>query len=57
MENLVIVIEHTYPPIPIRDFDWHAYLDGREEDGNYGHGRTKYQALHDLIDRLEEEDE
>ena len=44
-----IITVHTYPPIPVRDFDWHAYLDGREEDGEYGSGRTEAEAIKDLI--------
>lgn len=45
-----IVTENTYPPIPIRDFDWHAWLDGHEEDGMYGSGRTEAEAVKDLIE-------
>lgn len=25
-----IITVHVFPPIPIRYFDWHAYLDGQE---------------------------
>lgn len=45
-----IVTEHTFPPIPVREFDYHAWIDGFEEDGMYGHGRTEREAIEDLID-------
>ena len=48
-QELKIVTEHTYPPIPIRSFDWHAWIDGFEEDGMYGSGRTEEEAIEDLI--------
>lgn len=41
--------ENTYPPIPIRTHDWHAWVDGYEEDGFYGAGRTEREAIEDLI--------
>lgn len=28
------------PPIPVRRFDWHAYIDGQEE-GPTGYGFTE----------------
>ena len=43
-----IITIHAYPPIPIRDWDWCAYREGREEDGNYGWGRTEGAAIEDL---------
>ena len=45
-----IVTEHINPPIPVRQFDWGAYLDGHEEDGMYGMGRTEEEAVKDLLE-------
>lgn len=42
--------EFTFPPIPVRDHDWHAWIDGLEEDGFYGHGCTEKEAIEDLIE-------
>lgn len=36
-------------PIPLRQFDWCAYFDGEEEDGDYGYGRTEQDAVMDLL--------
>jgi hypothetical protein len=46
---------HAYPPIPIRDFDWIAYPDGAEEDGPFGYGRTKQEAIDDLNEQMEDD--
>lgn len=43
-----------YPPIPIRQFDWCAYLEGDEECGPYGYGKTEVDAILDLEDLLNE---
>ena len=55
-QNFKIVVNYIYPPIPDRRHDWCAYVDGWEEDGPYGWGATKFSALMDLIDMLEEQD-
>jgi hypothetical protein len=47
MENKIIT-QHVLPPIPTRNFDWCAYWDGWEEEGNYGWGETEELAIHDL---------
>lgn len=52
---LKIRVEHVLPPIPIRSFDWCAYVDGEEERGNYGYGRTKEAAINDLLEIISEE--
>lgn len=49
-----IVTNFVYPPIPIRDFDWCARIDGREEEGPYGWGRTKELAVQDLMRKIDE---
>ena len=47
---------HIYPPIPIRSYDWMAWVDGREEDTTLqGYGATEAQAIAELQERIEEE--
>lgn len=41
------------PPIPVRRFDWHAYIDGQEE-GPTGYGHTELEAVTELAERLAE---
>lgn len=55
-----IVTEHTFPPIPRRDWDWHAFYDGDEprdsgEDDvpggmDFGEGPTEAAAVADLLE-------
>lgn len=49
-------IKTTYvnPPVPSRSFDWVAFIDGREEDGPHGWGKTEQEAIADLKDIIEE---
>jgi hypothetical protein len=42
--------QHVFPPIPIRRYDWSACRDGNEEGGPYGWGRTKEDAIADLLE-------
>jgi hypothetical protein len=49
-----IVTTHVYPPIPVRHLDWCAYIDGTQEDGPYGYGRTEAEAIADLEDQLDD---
>ena len=55
-----IVTACVCPPIPVRNFDWLAHIDGDEESGRYGHGSTEEEAIADFIeqwaDKYEEED-
>jgi len=49
-----ILTRHEPPPIPLRSFDWRAWVDGEEERG-CGFGATEVEALADLLNnRLEE---
>jgi hypothetical protein len=48
-----IVTTYVNPPIPIRTSDWCACIDGQEECGPYGWGRTEAEAIADLEDNLE----
>jgi len=47
-----IVTEHAYPPIPIRQFDWRAWIDGYEESHPTGWGSTETGAVEDLKEQL-----
>lgn len=51
-----IIVTHVKPPIPRRDWDWCAYVEGQEEAGGYGWGRTMVQALVDLTEMLCDEE-
>ena len=44
---------YLYPPIPVRNFDWQAYIEDQEEDGPVGYGHTKEEAINDLWLELE----
>ena len=48
-----IKTSYVFPPIPMRQFDWCAYMDGREEAGPYGWGRTEEEAVKDLTQEIE----
>lgn len=50
----VLVTSHVYPPIPVRDYDWIAYVDGDEEAGRYGEGATEAEAIADFMDTYAE---
>jgi len=47
-----IVKELVYPPIPIRDYDWQAWVDGEEEVSVWG--RTEEAAVADLKEQLDQ---
>jgi hypothetical protein len=51
--NSWIRVEFEAPPIPVRDCDWHAWIDGDEEWGTF-HASTKYEALERLAEALAE---
>jgi hypothetical protein len=42
-----ILTSFIRPPIPIRGFDWVAWIDG-EEEGHRGHGKTEKEAIEEL---------
>lgn len=47
-----------HPPIPVRHYDWSAYDDRTADIGmTVGNGSTENEAINDLLERLEEEDE
>ena len=49
-----IVARYVFPPIPVRSYDWSAYIDGDEEDGPHGEGATEEEAIADLKAQLED---
>ena len=51
---MLIKVAYVNPPIPVRNFDWQAYIDGQEEDGPVGYGNTRQEAIDDLMFSLEE---
>ena len=50
--NYKILTDYVFPPIPIRDFDWQACLEGMQESGPYGSGRTEQEAIDELRELL-----
>jgi hypothetical protein len=51
----LIKTSYVHPPIPIRDFDWCAYIDGYEENTDYhAYGKTEKEAIKNLLDNCSE---
>lgn len=51
------LIKTTYgcSSIPTKDFDWCAYLVGYEENSScYGYGKTKQEAIGNLLENCKE---
>jgi hypothetical protein len=53
-DRRIIKTAFENPPIPIRCFDWSAWIDGREE-WLVGRGETEAEAISDLQEQLEDE--
>ena len=53
--NPKITVEHVYPPIPQRCFDYCAYVDA--ESGPHGWGSTKEEAIANLEQLLDEKEQ
>lgn len=53
---MTIRISCIAPPIPTARFDYAAWIDGREEDGQVGYGPTAAAAIADLQEQLDEDD-
>ena len=49
-----IVISYDHPPIPVRDHDYSAVLEGYEPGDPVGRGATAQRAVGELMDQLEE---
>jgi hypothetical protein len=47
-----IVTEKISPPIPIRNYDWTAWIDGDEETGSCGYGENEKDAIKDLLEEM-----
>ena len=48
-----ILTKYDPPPIPGNDHDWTAWVDGYEEDGLAGWGKTEQEAIDDLMELLD----
>lgn len=51
-----VIVANISPPIPVRNCDWQAHFDGMEEDGPYGYGATRQDAINDLLDNTDTDD-
>lgn len=49
-----IITDFVYPPIPIREVDWRATLDGYEPGDPMGIGPTEAAAIADLEEQIKE---
>jgi hypothetical protein len=47
----LIMTSFEYPPIPVRNLDWAAWIDGREE-GPIGRAHSEHQAIANLLEQL-----
>lgn len=57
-EDFEPITSYEHPPIPVRNFDWRAYVDGDEEiTRRHGWGRTEAEAIENLKDILRGEQE
>jgi hypothetical protein len=60
MSKIIVIFDP--PPIPDRQFDWHAMYEPDDSEGHHvGYGHTREEALADLArldwERAEAEDE
>jgi hypothetical protein len=51
--DLLVSVVRDPPPIPARDCDWSAVVDGQEEYGPYGYGATQDGAVENLLSQLD----
>jgi hypothetical protein len=49
-----IITSYDFPPVPLRRFDWSAYLEAYEPGAPLGHGATEEAAIADLLEQLEQ---
>jgi hypothetical protein len=52
---MLIKTSHDFPPIPIRNFDWSAYVDNYGEDSPLGRGPSEREAVQTLFQTLDED--
>ena len=57
IDGLRIRTEFVHPPIPLRQYDWAAWIDGEEERHIVGRGMTESEAVSELLTTLDERDE
>jgi len=55
--RVIVQTEYVHPPIPTRDYDWAAALDGYEPGEPLGQGPTEADAIYDLFLQIEEREE
>ena len=48
-----IITTYLFPPIPLRNFDWHATIEGHEGEGLHAFGRTEQEAIENLKEQLD----
>lgn len=53
--EVCIRVQHIYPPIPDRRFDYAATVEGYEPGCPIGYGPTEEEAVADLVSLLEDE--
>ena len=46
-----VITRFEPPPIPVRGYDWHAFIDG-DEEGSTGYGFTELEAVTELAEKL-----
>lgn len=56
-ERFKIDVEYVCPPIPVRSYDWRAFIIGADENAPVGWGRTRWDAIDNLRAQLEELEE
>src|SRR5262245_24322226 len=49
-----LITTNVHPPIPVREYDWSAHLDGQEE-GAVGWGATREAAILGLLCTIEDQ--
>lgn len=57
VQSRTIKTSFDYPPIPTRNADWSAVVDGYDEGDPIGRGPTEMAALADLLRQLVEREE
>ena len=55
MSTRKLIVNHVFPPIPYRGFDWMVYDDEEAENPKVvGWGKTEWEAVNDYADGLRE---
>jgi hypothetical protein len=57
VNNSPIKTSHDMPPIPISDYDWSACREDWDEGQPIGHGKTEEEAIKDLLQQEEDNEE